>query len=615
MHCSAVSSFTLQQNYRYHNIPNPIYEFNSHLELQQSHALVIKSGIPLSIFPLNRIASVCALSTPSFQYAARIFRSLDRPEMLIWNYCLRAFAESDSPFDAIMLFYQLRVHSDSFPDSHTFSFVLKACIRLLDAFHGRIVHGYVEKLGLLRSNLLLRNMILNLYASCGRPADANLMFFRMENRDIVTWNTMIVNLAKNVDIDSAYALFLRMPERNVRSWTSMIAGYVQSGKPKDAIDLYRSMEETGLKPNEATVVAVLSASADVGDLDLGIRIHDAVARNGFRRNLQICNSLIHMYVECGSLRDAYDVFSAMETRSVVSWSTMIRGLAIHGRGEESLRLFSEMGATKPNGITFLGVLTACSHRGMVEQGLALFRSMIEDHGIDPTVEHYGCIVDLLSRAGFLRAAYEFIERMPSSPNAAVWGALLGGCRLHKNPEIARIAAQRIIDDEDNDNDGYYVVAANTFSEAGQREDSAKARMAAKARGLIRNHGRSWITAKGRVHEFIAGDLHPGTAEKARELRSRGYVPKTGTVAMMDATEEERRERVLWGHSEKSALVLGLAETEAGETIRIFKNVRVCEDCHEWFKVVSEVEEREILLRDRKVFHCFRDGICSCGDYW
>ncbi|KAL0356435.1 UNVERIFIED_CONTAM: Pentatricopeptide repeat-containing protein [Sesamum radiatum] len=255
------------------------HKFNSPFELQQVHTLVIKTGTSLSALPLSRVASVCAL-TPSFLYARRIYQLVDQPEISLWNSCLRDFAESDSPFDAILLFHQLRRHNLC-PDSFTCSFVLKACLQLLDLSHGRIIHAFVEKLGL-QFNLVLQNVILNLYASCGQISDAILLFNKMPQRDTVTWNTMITQLVKGGDADSAYAMFLQMPERNVRSWTAMVSGFVQCGKPKEALDLFTKMEEVGLKPNEVTVVAVLAACADLGALDVGRRIHKYSDDNGFQ---------------------------------------------------------------------------------------------------------------------------------------------------------------------------------------------------------------------------------------------------------------------------------------------------------------------------------------------
>lgn len=595
------------------------YNFNSVAQLKQVHAHLIKTNTPLSVLPLPRVASVCAL-TPSFPYAQRIFRCLDEPELMFWNSCLKTYAESSSPLDAILFFYQLREH-DVLPDCFTCSFVLKPCIQLLDLLHGRIVHGYMEKLGL-QTNMFTQNMMVHLYASCGELVDAMLLFKTMPQKDVVTWNIMITQLVKSGDINGAYRLFMQMPERTVRSWTAMAAGFVQCGMPKEAINLFMDMEKAGLKANEVTVVAVLSACADLGALDLGRRIHEYSKNSGFDKNVRICNTLIDMYIKCGCIDAAFTVFQNMDKRTVVSWSAMIQGLAIHGQADEALRLFSTMieQLIKPNDVTFLGLLHACSHLGLVEKGREIFASMSIDYGIAPRIEHYGCMVDLLSRAGLLQEARDFIDKMPLKPNAVVWGALLGGCKSHKNIELAEEAISQL-HELDPLNDGYYVVLSNIYADAKQWEKAAMVRRSMRDQGVKKTPGWSSITIQGVVHEFVAGDeSHPQAEEIFKgwkllleQLRRRGYVPNTSVVLLV--VDEKEKEKFLYRHSEKLALVFGLMNTEHGETIRIMKNLRVCEDCHAAFKLISEIVNREIVVRDRNRFHCFRNGSCSCRDYW
>ncbi|GMN56190.1 hypothetical protein TIFTF001_025295 [Ficus carica] len=598
-----------------------LHSFNSPFELKQLHAHLVKSSFPLSLLPLSRVASVCALSTAAFSYAQLIFQRVEGPsEIVLWNSCLKHFAQSDSPYDAVALFYRLR-EFDVFPDSFTLSFVLKACLRLSDIENGRIVHGYVEKLGFCW-NLFLLNSIVHLYASCGEMGDARFVFDKMPQRDVVTWNIMTTQLIKRGDVGEAYDMFVEMPERNVRSWTLMIAGFVQCGKPKEAVALFLEMEKAGVDPNEATVVVVLAACADLGDLFLGRRIHENWNRIAFGSNVRVSNTLIDMYVKCGCLEDARGVFDKMEDRTVVSWSAMIAGLAMHGKAEEALELFSTMiqVGMKPNGVTFIGLLHACSHMGLVDQGRKFFASMTRDYGIVPRIEHYGCMVDLLSRASLLREAHEFIMNMPINPNGVVWGALLGGCKVHKNIALAEEAIRHLAV-LDPLNDGYYVVLSNIYAEAERWEDAARVRKLMRDRGVKKTPGWSSITVEGTVHEFVAGDeSHPQAMEifqmwgkLLEKMKKRGYVPNT-SVVLLDM-EEVEKEKFLYRHSEKLALVFGLLNMEPGTPIRIMKNLRVCEDCHAAFKLISAIVHREIVVRDRNRFHCFEDGSCSCRDYW
>ncbi|GMH28927.1 hypothetical protein Nepgr_030770 [Nepenthes gracilis] len=600
--------------------PNDLlYNFNSSFELKQLHAHLIKTNTSPSLLCLTRIASVCAL-TPSFSYAHEIFERVEKPEIFIWNSCLKALAEGDSPTDAILLFCRLREFNVC-PDLFTCSFVLKACTALLDILHGRIVHGFVEKLGL-RPDVFLENSIIYFYASCRAIDDARVLFDKMSERDVVTWNILITQSVKRSDADEAYRLFTRMPERSVRSWTAMIAGFVQCGKPKEAIDLFTQMEEEGLLPNEVTIVAVLAACADLGALDLGGRVHQYSDHCGYRRNVRICNTLIDMYIKCGCLADARRVFEEMKERTIVSWSAMIGGLAMHGQAEEALSLFCKMtqNGITPNGVTFVWILYACSHKGLVDEGRKFFDSMSSDYGIIPKIEHYGCMVDLYSRAGFLKEAHEFIKKMPIRPNGVVWGALLGGCRVHKNIELAEEAIGHLLE-LDPLNDGYFVVLSNIYAEAQRWEDVARVRKLMRDKGLKKTLGWSSITVDGVAHEFAAGDLtHPNAEEIIAgwekllpEMKRMGYSPNTAVV-LLDMDEDEKV-RVLFRHSEKLALVFGLLNTPSKTSIRIMKNLRVCEDCHAAFKLLSAITDREIVVRDRNRYHCFKDGFCSCRDYW
>ncbi|KAJ7963586.1 Pentatricopeptide repeat [Quillaja saponaria] len=619
-----LSSVTLSHLPPYHSVPRTttsenLRTFNSPFELKQVHAQLIKTGTPLSTLPLTRVGFVCALNS-SFSYAQRIFECVEKPEIVVWNSCLRIFAESDSPTDAISFFYRLRQFA-VLPDHFTCSFVLKACARSLDMYSGIVVHVYIEKLGF-QSNVILQNMIVNLYAVCGAMGDARLLFEKMSQRDVVTWNIMITQMIKRKDIDGAYDLFSRMPERSIRSWTLMIAGYVQCGKPKEAISLFLEMEKAGQKANEVTVVAVLTACADLCALDLGRRVHEYSNQSGFQRNNRISNTLIDMYVKCGCLEDASRVFDETQERTIVSWSAMIAGFAMHGQGGEALKLYGEMIQTgmKPNDVTFVGLLHACSHMGLVEKGREFFSCMTRVYNIQPKIEHYGCMVDLFSRAGLLQEAHEFITNMPIKPNGVIWGAVLGGCRVHKNIKLAEEAIKHI-SELDPLNDGYYVVLSNVYAEAGRWEEVAKIRKLMKDQGVKKSPGWSSITVDGVVHEFVAGDqTHPQAEEIFKvwekllvKMKLKGYVPNT-SVILLDV-EEKEKEKFLYRHSEKLALVFGLMNTRPGIPIRIMKNLRVCEDCHATLKLLSAIENREIIVRDRNRFHCFKDGVCNCRDYW
>ncbi|KAG6479768.1 hypothetical protein ZIOFF_063242 [Zingiber officinale] len=280
-----------------------------------------------------------------------------------------------------------------------------------------------------------------------------------------------------------------------------------------------------------------------------------------------------MYIKCGCLQLARQVFDEMAERTVVSWSAMIGGHAMHGQAEEALELFSKMeeASVEPNAVTFVGLLHACSHIGLLQEGRQFFRSMTQDYGIVPEIEHYGCMVDLLSRAGLLEEAREFINKMPIEPNSVVWGALLGGAKVHKNIKMGEEAIHNLME-LDPRNDGYYVVLSNIYADAERWEDVAKIRRMMKDRGLKKTPGWSTISLDGVVHSFVA--------------------------AVLLDMDEKNKERVLYHHSEKLAAASGLMNTANGTPIRIMKNLRVCSDCHAALKLISEITNREIVVRDR-----------------
>ncbi|PKA55852.1 Pentatricopeptide repeat-containing protein [Apostasia shenzhenica] len=595
--------------------------------LQQLHSLLVKSGAPVSSLPFSfsQIAAVCSLSSPSaFFYARRLFqRAVGSSEIILWNSHL-SFLSSSSPYDTLRLFSRLR-GSDLLPDTFSFSFVLKACSQLPSALPvGKSLHALILKLGFL-PDVFLQNTLVHMYFSCGAMAEAELMFDIMQTRDVVSYNIMITHFTKRGKMDRGHQLFNEMPERSVRSWTALIAGYVQWKNPKEAVHLFLEMEsKAGILPNEVTAVAILAACADLGNLDLGKKIHELSIRLGFLSNVRVCNTLLDMYIKCGCLELARQMFVEMPDRTVVSWSTMINGHAVHGQAEEALNLFNDMitAGIRPNSITFVGLLHACSHMGLLEQGRRYFTAMVKDFGIEPEIEHFGCMVDLLSRAGLLDEALEFIRKMPIKPNSVVWGALHGGARTHKRVDIGEKAIRHLIE-LDPSNDGYYVVLSNIYADAGRFDNVAKVRRLMKEKGLKKTPGRSTIAVEGELHEFVAGDSdHPLAVEIYEkweellvELRRRGYVPDTSAVLLDMEEEEDGKEKVLFRHSEKLAVVFGLMTTPPGMTIRIMKNLRVCSDCHEALKLISEITEREIIVRDRNRFHCFRLGGCSCRDYW
>ena len=338
--------------------------------------------------------------------------------------------------------------------------------------------------------------------------------------------------------------------------------------------------------------------------------------------MPVGNALISMYSKCGSIRDARLVFDGMVIRDVISWTAMIGGLAMYGCGQVALQLFEQMKkeGVRPDSLTFVNVLSACSHTGLVDEGRRYFNTMSQDHCFLPTIVHYGCLVDLLGRAGHLDEAENIIKTMPLKADAAIWGTLLGACRLHGNVMLAERVADYSLKIEPQ-NVAVYVQLSNVYAEAGMWDSVAKVRKLMRERGVKKLPGRSWIEVAKKVHSFVVEDRsHPEAEEIYSELKSltekmkrAGYVPDTRLV--MHEVDEEQKEEAVCHHSEKLAIVYGLMKTPSGMPIRISKNLRMCTDCHTATKFISKIVGREILARDASRFHHFKDGLCSCGDYW
>lgn len=407
--------------------------------------------------------------------------------------------------------------SEDLPDGYTFSYVINGCTKGGLLIEGQMVHGKVLKRGFC-SNVFVQTNLLNLYSSCGGEdgvRNARYLFDEMRERNMVTWNSLLSGYFRCGDVDGARRLFDEMPERNVVSWTTMIDGCARNGRCRQALALFRQMCRAHVEFDQVTLVVVLSACAELGDLNLGRWIHqytlESLSDGKQPKLLSLNNALIHMYASCGVMDEAYRVFKEMPQKTTVSWTTMITGFAKQGYGEEALKLFQELERLKesnvrPDEITFLGVLCACSHSGYVDRGWHYFQSMNQIWGIEPRIEHYGCMVDILSRAGSLDEAVELVKTMPMKPNDVVWGALLGGCRIHKNVKLASYAAQMLDTELEGDRAaGYCMLLSEVYSTARRWQDAHIVKEKIEEMGFRKPSGRSWVQIDGVLHDFVVND--------------------------------------------------------------------------------------------------------------
>ncbi|KAL5710920.1 hypothetical protein ACHQM5_021428 [Ranunculus cassubicifolius] len=437
-------------------------------------------------------------------------------------------------------------------------------------------------------------------------------------------NCLLTMYVRYGGIVEARVIFDLIPRKGVISWNAMISGYAQNGNAGKVLELYDAMVLSGVEPDPVTFVSVLSSCAHLGAHSIGCDIEKRIGCSGFGLNSFMRNALINMYARCGNLTRARMLFDEMPEKNVISWTAVIVGYGMHGQGETAVLLFNEMlsKGIRPDGAAFVSVLSACSHAGLTNQGLEYFHAMEREYGIIPGVEHYACVVDLLGRAGRLEEARQLISSMPIEPDGAIWGALLEACKIHRNVELAELAFERVIHLEPT-NVGYYVLLSNIYTDANNLEGIAKVRVMMRARNLRKDPGCSYVEHKGKVHLFIVGDrFHPQANELYRMLDRLDDMVGIGSSKNEDTGPSIKKfddKETITGttgvHSEKLAIAFGLLNTEVTKEIVVMKNLRICGDCHLFAKLVSKFVNREFIIRDPSRFHHFKNGSCSCNDYW
>ncbi|GMN28342.1 hypothetical protein TIFTF001_002004 [Ficus carica] len=554
------------------------------------HLYAIKQGLELDLFVSNALINMYA-KFGCLANAVRVFDQMVVRDLVSWNSIISAYEQNDDPKTALG-FYRRMQRIGIQPDLLTLLSLASIVAQLADRQKSSSVHGFILRRDWLMQDVAIGNAVVDMYAKVGT-------------------------------IDVARSVFEGLPTKDVVSWNTLITGYSQNGLASEAIEVYNILEEhEEIIPNQGTWVSILPAYSHLGALQQGMKIHGRVIKNCLHMDVFVGTCLIDMYGKCGRLDDAMSLFYQVPRKNSVPWNAIIFCLGIHGHGDKSLKMFEEMlgDAVKPDRITFVSLLSACSHSGLVDEGKHYFQVMQEEYGIKPSSKHYGCMVDLLGRAGHLEAAYDFIKNMPIEPDASIWGALLGACRIHGNVKLGKFASDCLFE-VDSENIGYYVLLSNIYANFGKWEGVDKVRSLARDRGLRKTPGWSSIEINKKVDVFYTGNqTHPKYQEICEELRamtakmkSLGYIPDYSFV--LQDVEEDEKEQILTSHSERLAIAFGIISTPPRTPIRIFKNLRVCGDCHNATKYISKITEREIIVRDSNRFHHFKDGTCSCGDYW
>ncbi|XP_068646727.1 pentatricopeptide repeat-containing protein At1g20230 [Aristolochia californica] len=546
------------------------------------------------------------------------------PNLVSWNGLIAGFNQSGHSAEAVSILKEM--HTQGFkPDGTTISSVLPSVGDLSDLVTGLQIHDCVIKNGS-AADACVVSALVDMYGKCRSTKNMMQVFDEMVEMDVASCNALVTGLSRNGLVEDALRVFKQLKrqqiELNVVSWTSMVACCAQNGKDIEALELFREMQTVGIKPNSVTVPCLLPACANIAALTYGKAIHCYSLRQGIFEDVYVSSALVDMYAKCGKIWGARVVFNAIPLKNVVSWNAIIGGYSMHGKAKEAIHMFNLMqeSGQKPDRISFTCVLSACSQSGLIKEGRGYFHSMFHEHGITVRMEHYACMVNLLGRVGRLEDAYKMITQMPAEPDACVWGALLSSCRIHGNTILGETAAEELFRLEPR-NAGNYVLLSNIYASKRMWDGVNRVRERMKHIGLKKDPGCSWIELKNKVHTLLAGDKsHPQMTQilerlkrLSLEMHKSGYFPDTHFV--LQDVEEQEKEHILCGHSEKLAVGLALLNTPPGFPLRVIKNLRICGDCHNTIKFISKFEGREIFVRDTNRFHHFKDGVCSCEDFW
>jgi len=552
------------------------------------HAMVLQRSLQNNLLIGNSLLTMYSKCN-SMEDAERVFQSMPCCDVVSCNVLIGGYSTLEDAINAMRVFFWMRGTGIK-PNYITIISLQGSCKTSHDLrSYGMPLHAYITQTGLL-SNEYITNSLITMYATCG-------------------------------DLESSSDIFCRIKNKSVISWNAIIAANVRHGHGEEALKLFTDLQHAGNKLDRFCLAECLSSSASLASLEEGMQLHGLSVKCGLDHDSHIVNAAMDMYGKCGKMDDMLKMLPDPASRPTQCWNTLISGYARYGYLKEAEDTFKHMVSIgrKPDYVTFVALLSACSHAGL-DKGINYYNSMASTYGVAPGIKHCVCIVDLLGRLGRFAEAEKFIEEMPVLPNDLIWRSLLSSSRTYKNLDIGRKAAKNLLELDPFD-DSAYVLLSNLYATNARWVDVDKLRSHMKTIKLHKRPACSWLKLKNEVSTFGIGDRSHMHAEKIYakldeillKLREVGYVADT-TSALHD-TDEEQKEQNLWNHSEKLALAYGLLVVPEGSTIRIFKNLRVCADCHLVFKLVSMVYHREIVLRDPYRFHQFKGGYCSCSDFW
>lgn len=556
---------------------------------QQVHGFVVKMNYVCNVFVGNALLDFYSKHDCVVE-ARKLFDEMPEVDGVSYNVIITGYSRIEQYQESLKFFQELQCAGFD-RSNYPFATLLSIASNLSNLQIGRQIHSHVVMTAA-DSELLVGNALVDMYAKCDRFNEAEKIFMNLAHRSTV-------------------------------SWTALISAYVQKGRHEEGLKLFNEMQRTGVAVDQATCASILRASASLASMSLGRQLHSFIIRSGFMSNVFSGSALVDMYAKCGSIKDAVQIFQEMPERNYVSWNALISAFAQNGDGEATFNAFEEMiqSGFQPDSVSFLSLLTACSHCGLVEKGLQHFESMTEIYGLVPKREHYASMVDMLCRNARFVEAEELIAKMPFNPDEIMWSSVLNSCRIHKNKQLAEKAAEQLFNMTKLRDAAAYVGLSNIYAASGQWESVGKVKKAMRERGIKKVPAYSWVEIKHKIHVFSAGDkLHPRREEIMKkideltnQMEKEGYKPDT-SCALQDVDEEIKIESLKY-HSERLAIAFALISTPEKTPILVMKNLRACTDCHAAIKVISKIVKRKITVRDSSRFHHFRDGFCSCKDFW
>ncbi|KAL4653788.1 hypothetical protein ACB092_01G331300 [Castanea dentata] len=560
---------------------------NSIRGVKRVSSFMSSNGFELDLYMRNRVLLMhvkCGMMTD----ARRLFVEMPEKNLVSWNTIIGGLVDSGNYDEAFQLFF-ITWEESSDGGSRIFSTMIRASAGQGLIFSGRQFHTCALKMGV-ADDIFVTCALIDMYSKCG-------------------------------SIEDAQCVFDEMPEKTTVGWNSIIAGYALHGYSEEALRMFYEMRDSGVEMDHFTFSMVIRICTRLASLEHAKQAHASLVRHGFGLDTVANTALVDFYSKWGRMEDARHVFDKMPQKNVISWNALIAGYGNHGHGEEAIEMFEQMLQEKmrPNHITFLAILSACSYSGLSERGWEYFKSMSRDHKIKPRAMHFACMIELLGQEGLLDEAFALIRSAPFKPTANMWAALLTACRVHENLELGKFAAEKLYGMEPEKLNNY-IVLLNIYNSSGNLKEAAAVVQTLRRKGLRMLPACSWIEVKKQPYFFHSGDKsHAQTKEIYQkvdnlmlEISKHGYVPERKYL-LPDVDEQEKR--VLLYHSEKLAIAFGLINTPGWTPLQIVQSHRICGDCHSAIKLIAMVTGREIVVRDASRFHHFRDGSCSCGDYW